>query len=147
MSNPKTWISLAILALLALHPIPIAVARVRKTMWPILAWSMYKDSRPAGPISATKRRLVGVTASGEEVELGSGDAGSSGFAFQTLYLRQMWLGDTSAARQLFAKINNGRPDPFVEFRLEGDRYTVADSGIVKRSEQPIIYRETSQAGS
>ncbi|MBA3345544.1 MAG: hypothetical protein H0T44_09650 [Gemmatimonadales bacterium] len=52
----------------------------------------------------------------------------------------MWAGDSSAAQQLFRRLNLKRQDPFVELRLESERYTVTESGIAKEENPTITYR-------
>ena len=66
--------------------------------------------------------------------------GSSEWALLSLYARPMWAGDSTAAQRLFRRLNVKREDPFVELRLESERYTVTDSGIAKEENPAITYR-------
>lgn len=139
MRQPKTVISIGILVVLALHLIPIVSAKERKTLWPILEWTMYKDSRPAGPIQANTRRIVAVTARGEAHEITPRTLGSSGYAFGSLYLRPIGSGDSLAAQDLLRRLNATRRDSFVEIRLESETHLVTDSGIVERVNPVLRY--------
>lgn len=139
MRQPKTLISIGILVVLALHLVPIVFAKERKTLWPILEWTMYKDSRPAGPIQANTRRILAVTARGDTQEVTPRTLGSSGFALRALYLVPIGRGDSLAAQDLLRRLNAGRTDSVVEIRLESETHMVTDSGIVKRVNPVLRY--------
>ncbi|HEV8177236.1 MAG TPA: hypothetical protein VGP44_06055 [Gemmatimonadales bacterium] len=139
MRQPKVWISAGILLLIALHAVPVLTAGIRKRTWPVLDWSMYKDSRGPGPIQVNKKRIIAITASGQQDTVTPDLLGSSPFALRNLYERPMWQGDSSAAQQLFARMNLERKDPVVEFRLESENYTVSDTGIVKQGNPVLRY--------
>ncbi len=143
MRQSKVWISIGILLLIALHAVPVLSAPIRKRTWPVLDWTMYKDSRPAGPILVNKKRIIAVTAKGQEETVTPHLLGSSPFALQMLYERPMWKGDSSAAQQLVTRLNLQREDPVVEVRLESETYTVSDTGIVKQENPGIRYRASS----
>jgi hypothetical protein len=140
MGQSKVWISVFILLVIGLHAVPLVSAGLRKKVWPFLEWTMYNDSRPPGPIEATKKRIIGVTANGTRVAVTPQFLGSSIFALQGLYGQPMLRGDSSAARKLFKRLNFQRDDPFVELRVESERYTVTDSGVVKRDNPVVVYR-------
>lgn len=133
MHNPKAWVSLWIGLVVSLHAVPVMVReRPNPTTWPWLPWAMYKDSRPAGPIVAERRRLSAVTESGRDVTVEEDSAGLSRFVINRTYVRPWLLGDTAAAPRLFAHLNERRTDPFVELRLSVETYTVTDTGMVVR---------------
>jgi hypothetical protein len=140
MSQSKRIISIAILLLIALHAVPVLHSGMRKRMWPILDWAMYKDSRPAGPIQADKRRLVAVTATGSTERVGRENLGVSSFVIDRLYFRPMRSGDMTAAQALLDRLNAKRTEPFVEVRLESETYRVTDTGIVRTENPAIVYR-------
>ncbi len=140
MRQRNALISLAILLVIGLHTAPFFRPDLRKQLWPFLDWTMYKDSRGAGPIQANKRRIVGATARGDSQAVTPYLIGSSAWALLTLYTRPMWAGDSSAAQQLFRRLNLKRQDPFVELRLESERYTVTETGIVKQENPDITYQ-------
>ena len=140
MQRHRVWISIGIVLLIALHAVPVVNAKYRKRMWPILEWAMYKDSRAPGPILVNKKRIVAVTAKGQEEAVTPHLLGSSPYALQTLYERPMWKNDSSAAEKLFQRLNLEREDPFVELRMESETHTVTDTGIVKRENPVITYR-------
>jgi hypothetical protein len=136
----KTLISIAIILVILLHAAPLLYRAERKTMWPFLDWAMYKDSRPAGPIRAYKKRIMGITARGQRESVTTDLTGVSITSFNMLYLQPMWTRDSSAARQLLRRLNRERQDSFVELRLESETYTVTDSGVVKEENPVITYR-------
>jgi hypothetical protein len=139
----KRWSSIFIIVVIGLHAVPVVSAGLRKKVWPFMEWTMYNDSRPPGPIGATKKRIVGVTAQGKQVAVTPEFLGSSIYALQGLYAQPMSKGDSSAARRLFTRLNRQRTDSFVELRLESERYTVTDTGVVRKDNPVIIYGITS----
>jgi hypothetical protein len=58
----------------------------------------------------------------------------------------MWDGDSSAAQRLANRINRGREDPFVEIRLQSEKYMVSDTGVVKQENPAIVYRVDPSEG-
>jgi hypothetical protein len=133
MRNRKKWVSLWIVLAVSLHAVPVVLReRPNPTTWPWLPWAMYKDSRPAGPITAERRRLSALTESGKMVTVEEDSAGLSRFVVNRTYVRPWLLGDTAAAPRLFAHLNEKRSDPFVELRLSVETYTVSDTGMVVR---------------
>jgi hypothetical protein len=131
MRNPKVWVSLWILLALSLHAAPLLMrVRPNPITWPWLTWTMYKDSRPPGPIVADRRRLSAVTESGRHVTIEDDSAGLSRFVISRTFIRPWLLGDTSAAPRLFAHLNQRRRgDPLVELHLSVETYTVTDTGL------------------
>jgi hypothetical protein len=119
---------------------------MQKRLWPILDWGMYKESRPAGPIQANKMRVIGITLKGERQPITPYLVGSSGLALRGLYTKPMWDGDSLAARRLVRRLNRGRADPFVEVRLESEKYMVTDTGVVKQENPAITYRVDPSEG-
>jgi hypothetical protein len=140
MRPSKVWISTVILLMIALHVVPVLHAGLRKRIWPILDWAMYKDAHPAGPIETDRKRIVGITASGRREVVTKEVVGLSSFALDRLYAKPMKAGDSSAAQQLMLRLNREREDPFVAVRLEVESYTATDTGIVRRAKRPITYR-------
>ena len=142
MDKRKLIISIGILVVVGLHAVPL-VQRLqgkRQTFWPIMAWGMYRNSRGSGPIQASIRRIIGITSTGEEWEVGPWDAGLSYFAFGRLYLTPMWKGDAFAAQRLADRLDRHRHDGIVEFRLEGETYTLTNSGVIKEDNPVIFYQ-------
>jgi len=133
MRSPKVWASVWIVLAVALHAVPIALRqRQYQTTWPWLAWAMYKDSRPAGPIVGERRRLSGVTETGRPVRIDEDSAGLSRFVVNRTFVMPWLQGDTTAAPRLFAHLNQQRRDPLVEISLSVETYTVTDSGMSVR---------------
>jgi hypothetical protein len=83
---------------------------------------------------------MGITARGQRESVTTDLTGVSITSFNMLYLQPMWTRDSSAARQLFSRLNRERDDPFVELRLESETYTVTDSGVAREDNPPITYR-------
>ncbi len=142
MRQPKTLISILILLAIGLHAAPVLLHQgQRQTLWPFLIWSMYKDSRPPGPIKGWKTRIIGVTARGESERVTPFLVGLSGSTIGRMYIQPMAKGDSSAARRLMTRLNRERQDPIVELRLERETYTVTDTGLVRTDDPAIIYRD------
>jgi hypothetical protein len=140
MRQPKLWVSVLIVLALGLHAVP-AIQRpgVKMVTWPFLVWGMYKESRGPGPVTADKRRIIAITASGGREELKANLTGLSSYALGRDFVRPMMEGDSMAARRLFHRINTGRSDPFVELRVEVERYTIVDTGL-ERKDKIMAYR-------
>ena len=137
----RTLVSSGILLVIALHAVPVVYRPERSTLWPILHWAMYKDSKPAGPITTFIRETFAVSASGKREVVDPHLTGLSNFALAKLYFRPMLKGDRDASANLLARLNEERKvDPFVELRMESAQYTVTDSGIVKEDLPLISYR-------
>lgn len=146
-SSTKTWISVLILVVLGLHAVPVVSYQgVGQTRWPFLAWAMYARAYKKGPIETMDRRIVGTTASGAEFEINSGIVGLSRPTLRTLYMNPMNKGDTAAAQALLSRLNQDRSDPILEVRLEGTRYTLADTGVVTEPLPVATYRAPGGAG-
>jgi hypothetical protein len=131
MREPKTWISLAILTVIALHAVPIlSYQGYRQNRWPILAWAMYAKSYPAGPVQTESRHLVGMTQQGKRLEITPWLAGVPQAAMGKAFVRPLLQGDSVRAGELFRRLNQSRPDPVVEIRVEQERWAVSDTGLV-----------------
>jgi hypothetical protein len=131
MREPRTWISLAILTVIALHAVPVlSYQGYRQTRWPILAWAMYAKSYPPGPVQTESRHLVGVTQEGKRLEITYWLAGVPLPAMGKAFVRPLMQGDSARATELFHRLNQSRPDPVVEIRVEQERYAVSDTGLV-----------------
>jgi hypothetical protein len=131
-------ISIVILLIIGLHAVPVLFYQGNsQTGWPILAWAMYARALPPGPIQTTLRHIVGVTQQGRQEQITPRFVGLSKTALRKLYLQPMWIGDSSAARELLDRLNRGRHDPLVELRVEGQKYTLSD-GVVLEEKLPVV---------
>jgi hypothetical protein len=142
MIQSKAVISILIILIIGLHALPI-IQRLqgeRQTLWPVMAWGMYKKSRNPGPIRMVIRHITGVTSMSEKKSVDASLIGLSSYAAQRLYLNSIWAGDSSAAQNLADRLNSGRGDPFVEFRLESETRTLTEAGIATEYNPVIIYR-------
>ncbi len=142
----RTAVSAGILLVVGLHAMPLLHRPTMKRQWPFMAWAMYKDSRPPGPISANKRRMIGTTAGGQRLEVTARMVGLAPAAVSRMYAKPMWAGDSLTARRLVERLNRGRRDPFVEMRLEGENFLVRDDGIAEQALPPVTYRVSPPAG-
>lgn len=141
MRQPKTLISILILLVIGLHAVPVVLDRGnRQILWPFMVWAMYKDSRPPGPITMWKSRIVGVTANGDSVGVTRSLLGVSSFALVRMYTRPLLMGDSAVAQQLISQLNRQRQDPVVELRVNRETYTATDTGIVRKDDPTISYR-------
>jgi hypothetical protein len=147
--DSKRIISIAILMVLILHVVPIyqELKGPRQTVWPIMAWGMYRYSYPDDhPVRTTRRRIVAVSAAGERIEVEPGDVGLMTSAFNRFYSRGFSRGDStamqSAAQRLADHMNADREDPIVRLRLEGETYTVTPNGLVITAEPVAVFRVT-----
>jgi hypothetical protein len=142
MRPSKILISIAILLAIGLHLVPWLRRGpgARNIFWPFLTWTMYRDSRPPGPIKAVKRHIIGVTQKGQTEEITASLVGLGPPAMSKLYIRPLLAGDASAGQKLVDRINPGREDPFVAIRIEDETYTVTDTGLVREDSPVLTYR-------
>ena len=136
----KTLTSIVILLVIGLHAAPLLFRSERGTLWPFMQWSMYKNSRPAGPIEANQRRIIAVTAGGRRDTVTTHLLGLSITVLEQRFLRPLATGDSSAAPILFERLNRDREDPVVALHLEHETYTVTDTGIVRTDNPVLTYR-------
>jgi hypothetical protein len=143
MREPRTWISLAILTVIALHAVPLlSYQGYRQTRWPILVWAMYAKSYPPGPVETERRHLVGITRTARRVEITPWLAGVPLPAMGKKFVRPLLQGDSTRATELFHRLNQNRPDPVVEIRVEQERYAVSDTGLVVDT-MPVVSYHTA----
>jgi hypothetical protein len=142
MPQRKTLVSVVILLVIGLHAVPVLYRRERGTLWPFMQWAMYKNSREAGPIDARQRRIVAISATGRRDTLTPRLLGLSITVLTQRYLVPIATGDLSPAPELIDRLNRhrDRDDLVVELRLEGETYTVTDTGIVRTDDPVITYR-------
>ncbi|MBA3892840.1 MAG: hypothetical protein H0X69_03970 [Gemmatimonadales bacterium] len=140
MTSRKTLTSIVILLAIGLHAAPLLLRSERGTLWPFMQWSMYKNSRPPGPIEASQRRIIAVTASGRKDTVTTHLLGLSITVLEQRFLRPLATGDSSAAPLLLERLNRTREDSVVELRLEHETYTITDSGIVRTDNPVLTYR-------
>jgi hypothetical protein len=101
---------------------------------------MYAKSIPPGPIQMRKRRIFGFTAGGRKELVTPELVGVNRSALTTKYLQPMWVGDSTVAQQLLRRLNGRREDPFVELRIEGEKYTLVGDSIVTEDFPVVTYR-------
>jgi hypothetical protein len=141
LSRHKTLISVFILVIVGLHAVPVLLARGRdQVLWPFLVWSMYKNSRPPGPIKGWKTHVIATTARGDSQRVNPELVGLSGSATAELYLQPWIKGDSSAAGRLLLRLNRDRQDPFVQLRLARETYVVSDTGLIRDDPPVLTYR-------
>ena len=140
MPQRKTLVSIVILLVIGLHAVPVLYRSERGTLWPFMQWAMYKNSRKAGPIDTHQRRILAITATGRSDTVTPRLLGLSITVLKQRYLAPIATGDLSPAPELIDRLNRHRDDPVVELRLEGETYTVTDTGIVRTEDPVVTYR-------
>jgi len=141
MRQPKVWSSIVILLVIGLHAVPVlSYQGNRQTRWPILAWAMYARPIPPGPIEMRRRRIFGLTSSGQEELVTTRLVGTNRAALRNTYLNPMSLGDSTTAQQLLRVLNRGRSDPFVEVRLEGERHFISGDSLATEKLPALTYK-------
>jgi hypothetical protein len=140
MPRRKTLVSMVILLVIGLQAVPVLYRSERGTLWPFMQWAMYKNSRKAGPIDTHLRRILAITATGRSDTVTPRLLGLSITVLQQRYLAPIAKGDLSSAPELIDRLNRHRDDPVVELRLEGETYTVTDTGIVRTDDPVVTYR-------
>lgn len=145
MRQPKLWISLLIVVVIGLHALPVlSYQGYRQTRWPILAWAMYARSYPPGPITVVQRQIVAETAEGERQEITPYLVGLSRSTFRNAYLVPLARHDSAAARELLARLNRERDEPFVTVTLGGSQVTLADTGVVREPFPLLVFPADGQ---
>jgi hypothetical protein len=140
MPRRKTLVSIVILLVIGLQAVPVLYRSERGTLWPFMQWAMYKNSRKPGPIDTHLRRILAITAVGRSDTVTPRLLGLSITVLQQRYLAPIAKGDLSSAPELIDRLNRHRDDPVVELRLEGETYTVTDTGIVRTDDPVVTYR-------
>jgi hypothetical protein len=140
MPQRKTLVSIVILLVIGLHAVPVLYRSERGTLWPFMQWAMYKNSRKPGPIDTHLRRILAITATGRSDTVTPRLLGLSITVLKQRYLAPIAKGDLSSAPELIDRLNRHRDDPVVELRLEGETYTVTDTGIVRTDDPVVTYR-------
>jgi hypothetical protein len=142
----RTRISLFILLVLGLHALPVlSYQGNRQTRWPILAWAMYAQSIPPGPIEAENRELIAISRHGTSRVVRYREVGLSSPGFASAYLAPLSRGDTSAARRLIDRLNRLGPDSVAELRLVIARYRLVDSGVAVDTLPVAVFPAAPQA--
>jgi hypothetical protein len=136
----RTLVSLVILIVIGLHAAPLLFRSERGTLWPFMQWSMYKNSRPAGPVDAHQRRIIAITSAGERDTVTPRLLGLSITVLEQWYLRPLSAGDASAVPSLVERLNRSLRHPVAELRLESETYTITDTGIVRTDNPVVTYR-------
>lgn len=142
MPQRKTLSSIVILLVIGLHAVPVLYRSERGRLWPFMQWAMYKNSRKPGPIDVHQRRILAITSKGATDTVTPHLLGLSMTVLKQRYLGPLGAGDLSPAPELIERLNRNREDPVVELRIEGETYTVTDTGIA-RTDDPVV---TYQAG-
>jgi hypothetical protein len=121
-----------ILAVLALQLVPVAreFTGDRETMWPFLAWGMFRHSSEP-PVETTVYRLLATTDRGAR-RVRSGDAGFDRYAFRRSYQVPIGQGDAAAARDLARRLELRWRTPVREILVEEVTITLSTEGLRER---------------
>jgi hypothetical protein len=129
----RGWISAFIVAVLALQAVPVAreFTGSRETLWPFLAWGMYRHSSEP-PVETTVYRLLATTDRGER-RVRSEDAGFDRFAFRRYYQVPIGQGDAVSARDLARRLTDRWGTPVREIVAEEAVISLSDEGVRERT--------------
>ncbi len=129
----RGWITAFILAVLTLQLVPVAreFTGARETLWPFLAWGMYRHSSTP-PVETTVHRILARTDAGTR-KVGPADSGFDRFAFRRFYQIPIAAGDSAAARELAGRLTRRWEMPVREILLEELVVTITGEGIRERS--------------
>lgn len=141
----KALTSIAILAVIGLHAVPVLHSRERDTLWPFMVWAMYKNSRPSGPVEVNRRHILAVTAAGRRDTVTPHLLGLSITVLDQRFHRPLMGGDTTVVPVLFERLNRQRADPYVALHLVSETYTVTDTGLARRT-NPVVTYQAREAG-
>lgn len=128
----RAWITAFILAVLALHVVPVAreFTGARETLWPFLAWGMYRHSSTP-PVETTVYRILARTDAGTR-RVRPEDAGFERFAFRRFYQIPIGGGDSAAAGELAGRLARRWDTPVREILLEEAVVTLSETGSRQR---------------
>ena len=129
----RAWITAFILAVLVLQLVPVAreFTGARETLWPFLAWGMYRHSSTA-PVETTVHRILARTDAGTR-KVRPEDSGFERFAFRRFYQIPIASGDSAAARELAGRLTRRWETPVPEILLEEILVTLSEDGSRERS--------------
>lgn len=133
MRGRRGWISAFVVAVLALQIVPVAreFTGGRETLWPFLAWGMYRHASEP-PVETTVYRLVAVTDRGPR-RVRSEDAGFERFAFRRYYQIPIGQGDAASARDLARRLTVRWRTPVREIVAEEVAVTLSEEGVRERA--------------
>lgn len=129
----RSSITAFIIAVLALHLVPVVreFTGARETLWPFLAWGMYRHSS-APPVETTTHRILARTDAGTR-RVGPEDTGFERFAFRRFYQVPIASGDSTAARDLAGHLAVRWKTPVREILLEEAEVTLSEDGSRQRN--------------
>ena len=133
MKRGRGWISAFIAAVLGLQLVPVAreLTGARETVWPFLAWGMYRHSSDP-PVEATVYRLLATTEAGTR-RVQTEDSGFERFAFRRFYQIPIGQGDSMAARDLARRLTVRWRTPVREIAAEEAVIALTDDGVRERT--------------
>ena len=145
MSLSRLLVSALILVVMGLHLGADAARAIHFSQWlgsrswPVQAYGMYRNSSSDPVIRTTKRRLIGMTARGGDLEIQPRVSGLESQALFFHFVDPMQEEVQSVADRLADRINIGRLDPVVAFRIEEESVEISDSGLVREILPPVTY--------
>lgn len=118
-----------ILIMLGFQAVPVAreLTGARETLWPFLAWGMYRHSSEP-PVEVVVYRLLATTQDAAR-PVGPTDAGFERFAFRRLYQIAIANGDSAAAEDLTRRLRRRWRVPVREIVVEESVYTLSHDGL------------------
>ena len=118
-----------ILTMLGLQAVPVAheFTGARETLWPFLAWGMYRHSSEP-PVEVVVYRLLATTQDAAR-PVRAADAGFERFAFRRLYQVAIANGDSAAAADLTRRLRRRWKVPIRQIIVEESVYALSDDGL------------------
>ena len=129
MTPHRRRISIFIVAVLGLHVVPVAreFTGARETLWPFLAWGMYRHSHQP-PVETVVVRLFATTRDAVR-PVGPADAGFDPFAFRRLFQIPISEGDSAAAADLTRRLSRRWRTPVLGIVVGENVYRLSDDGL------------------
>jgi hypothetical protein len=153
------WVvSLFIFIVIGLHILPVIqeLNGKRQTLWPIMAWGMYRYAHPSDKkISVKKIDISARTESGAALDIapinhpfffnllrrryrkGDNNIALGYYGYNRLFIKPMLKGNNDAARQLADLLNQHRRDRITHIQIQMHMYEMNDAGLEK-VDSPII---------
>lgn len=129
MSAARRNVSLFILVILSLQAVPVMRewTGARETLWPFLAWGMFRHSS-GPPVQADRLRMYGSTRQGSRL-VGAADTGFDRFGFRRYYQRPILAGDSNAVQELAGRLGDRWGVPVDSVVLERTAFTLSREGL------------------
>lgn len=158
-------ISIFVVTIMCLHILPLLqeLSGKRQTLWPFMAWGMYRYAYPSDKkIIVKKIEILARTESGNNFDVepmphpalfnllrhdyikDRGDIPLGHFGYTRLFLNPMLKGDRNAAKQLANLLNQDHQDLVNYIKIHIHIYEMRGTGIEKIDSSVIAYNVNYQ---